>query len=240
MVSNRFMWFYLLYLQKRPKCSTSCPRRSSYAPPDSFSFFSTAGQTVMLSQPTVVQLQAPGVLPSPQPVLAVAGATTQLPNHVVNVVPAPVANSPANGKLSVTKPVLQSTMKNVGSDVSFEVECFFKCLILKMRTKKGHYFCFLKFVILCQMCWNCTSNLWWKIKVRLILLESKWKGFKKSKVVWLREVCIPSSSLIPSFETFHRNTSDCHPQLNHKILVFYRILSCFLIEMFLAMPQISL
>ena len=93
----------------------------------------------MLSQPTVVQLQAPGVLPSPQPVLAVAGATTQLPNHVVNVVPAPVANSPANGKLSVTKPVLQSTMKNVGSDVSFEVECFFKCLILKMRTKMLFY-----------------------------------------------------------------------------------------------------
>lgn len=117
--------FYLLYLQKRPKCSTACLCCSSYAPSDCFSFFSTAGQTVVLSQPTVVQLQAPGVLPSPQPVLAVAGATTQLPNHVVNVVPAPVANSPANGKLSVTKPVLQSTMKNVGSDVSFEVECFF-------------------------------------------------------------------------------------------------------------------
>ena len=94
-------------------------------PSDFSSFFSTAGQTVVLSQPTVVQLQAPGVLPSPQPVLAVAGGTTQLPNHVVNVVPAPVANSPANGKLSVAKPVLQSAMKNVGSDVSFEVECFF-------------------------------------------------------------------------------------------------------------------
>lgn len=80
---------------------------------------------MVLSQPAVVQLQAPGVLPSSQPVLAVAGGTTQLPNHVVNVVPAPVANSPANGKLSVTKPVLQSTMKSAGSDVSFEVECFF-------------------------------------------------------------------------------------------------------------------
>uniref|UniRef100_A0A8C2NCC8 BZIP domain-containing protein n=1 Tax=Capra hircus TaxID=9925 RepID=A0A8C2NCC8_CAPHI len=78
----------------------------------------TKGQTVVLSQPTVVQLQAPGVLPSPQPVLAVAGGTTQLPNHVVNVVPAPVANSPANGKLSVAKPVLQSAMKNVGSDIA--------------------------------------------------------------------------------------------------------------------------
>ena len=80
---------------------------------------------MVLSQPTVVQLQAPRVLPSPQPVLAVAGGTPQLPNHVVNVVPAPVANSPANGTLSVAKPVLQSAMKNVGSDVSFEVECFF-------------------------------------------------------------------------------------------------------------------
>ncbi|XP_033711839.1 cyclic AMP-dependent transcription factor ATF-6 alpha isoform X5 [Tursiops truncatus] len=78
----------------------------------------TKGQTVVLSQPTMVQLQAPGVLSPPQPVLAVAGATTQLPNHVVNVVPAPVANSPVNGKLSVTKPVLQSTMRSVGSDIA--------------------------------------------------------------------------------------------------------------------------
>uniref|UniRef100_A0A8D1NCQ9 BZIP domain-containing protein n=2 Tax=Sus scrofa TaxID=9823 RepID=A0A8D1NCQ9_PIG len=78
----------------------------------------TKGQTVVLSQPTMVQLQAPGVLPSPQPVLAVTGGATQLPNHVVNVVPAPVANSPVNGKLSVTKPVLQSTMRSVGSDIA--------------------------------------------------------------------------------------------------------------------------
>ena len=73
---------------------------------------------MVLSQPTVVQLQAPGVLPSPQPVRAVAGGTTQLPNHVVNVVPAPVANSPASGKLSLTKPVLQSTTKNMGSNIA--------------------------------------------------------------------------------------------------------------------------
>uniref|UniRef100_A0A8C6AUS9 Activating transcription factor 6 n=2 Tax=Monodon monoceros TaxID=40151 RepID=A0A8C6AUS9_MONMO len=78
----------------------------------------TKGQTVVLSQPTMVQLQAPGVLSPPQPVLAVTGATTHLPNHVVNVVPAPVANSPVNGKLSVTKPVLQSTMRSVGSDIA--------------------------------------------------------------------------------------------------------------------------
>ncbi|XP_006887498.1 PREDICTED: cyclic AMP-dependent transcription factor ATF-6 alpha-like [Elephantulus edwardii] len=78
----------------------------------------TKGQTVLLSQP-MVQLQAPGVLPSPQPVLAVAGGATQLPNHVVNVVPAaPVSNTPVNGKLPVTKPVLQSTMRSVGSDIA--------------------------------------------------------------------------------------------------------------------------
>ncbi|XP_036128961.1 cyclic AMP-dependent transcription factor ATF-6 alpha isoform X1 [Molossus molossus] len=78
----------------------------------------TKGQTVVLSQPAVVQLQAPGVLPSSQPVLAVAGGATQLPNHVVSVVPAPLASSPANGKLSVAKPVLQSTVRSVGSDIA--------------------------------------------------------------------------------------------------------------------------
>ncbi|XP_006873497.1 PREDICTED: cyclic AMP-dependent transcription factor ATF-6 alpha [Chrysochloris asiatica] len=78
----------------------------------------TKGQTVLLSQPTMVQLQSPGVLPSPQPVLAVSGATTQLPNHMVNVVPAPVAHTSVNGKLAVTKPVLQSTMRSMGSDIA--------------------------------------------------------------------------------------------------------------------------
>ncbi|XP_040859201.1 cyclic AMP-dependent transcription factor ATF-6 alpha [Ochotona curzoniae] len=78
----------------------------------------TKGQTVLLSQPAVVQLQAPGVLPSAQPVLAVTGGATQLPNHVVNVVPAPVVNSSVNGKLSVTKPVLQTTARSMGSDIA--------------------------------------------------------------------------------------------------------------------------
>lgn len=78
----------------------------------------TKGQTVLLSQPTVVQLQAPGVLPSAQPVLAVPGGATQLPNHVVNVVPAPVVNSPVSGKLSMPKPVLQSTTRSLGSDIA--------------------------------------------------------------------------------------------------------------------------
>lgn len=76
------------------------------------------GQTVVLSQPALVQLQAPGVLPSPQPVLAVSGGATPLPNHVVSVVPASVASSPVNGKLSVAKPALQSTVRTVGSDIA--------------------------------------------------------------------------------------------------------------------------
>ena len=80
--------------------------------------FSNPGQTVLLSQPTVVQLQTPGVLSSAQPVLAVTGGATQLPNHVVNVVAAPVVNSPVHGRPSVTKPVLQSATRSVGSDVS--------------------------------------------------------------------------------------------------------------------------
>ncbi|KAM5293776.1 cyclic AMP-dependent transcription factor ATF-6 alpha [Glossophaga mutica] len=78
----------------------------------------TKGQTVVLSQPAVVQLQAPGVLPSPQPVLAVTRGAPQLPSHVVSVVPAPVASSPGNGKLSVAKPVLQSAGRSVGSDIA--------------------------------------------------------------------------------------------------------------------------
>lgn len=89
----------------------------------------------MLSQPAVVQLQAPGVLPSSAPVLAVAGGASQLPNHMVNVVPAPVANSPANGKLSVTKPVLQSSMRSVGSDVSVETSCFIIPVSKKKKKK---------------------------------------------------------------------------------------------------------
>lgn len=78
----------------------------------------TKGQTVLLSQPTVVQLQAPGVLPSAQPVLAVTGGATQLPNHVVNVVPAPVVSSPGNGKLSVPNPALQGATRSMGSDIA--------------------------------------------------------------------------------------------------------------------------
>lgn len=87
--------------------------------------FSPPGQTVVLSQPALVQLQASGVLPSPQPVLAVSGGATPLPNHVVSVVPTPVASSPINGKLSVAKAALQSAVRSVGSEVSFDTSCFF-------------------------------------------------------------------------------------------------------------------
>lgn len=73
--------------------------------------------TVMLSQPTVVQLQTPGPLPCPQPVLAVTGGS-QLPNHVVNVVPAPVASNPTSGKFSVAKPILQSPARSMGSEIA--------------------------------------------------------------------------------------------------------------------------
>ncbi|XP_068950744.1 cyclic AMP-dependent transcription factor ATF-6 alpha isoform X2 [Petaurus breviceps papuanus] len=76
------------------------------------------GQPVVLSQPTMVQLQAPGILPSAQPVITVTRGTTQLPNHVVNVLPTPVGNSPVTGKLSVAKPILQTTTRGVGSDVT--------------------------------------------------------------------------------------------------------------------------
>ncbi|XP_020844291.1 cyclic AMP-dependent transcription factor ATF-6 alpha isoform X1 [Phascolarctos cinereus] len=76
------------------------------------------GQPVVLSQPTVVQLQAPGILPSAQPVIAVTRGTTQLPNQVVNVLPTPVGNNPVTGKLSVAKPILQTTTRGVGSDVT--------------------------------------------------------------------------------------------------------------------------
>nr|KAF6396166.1 activating transcription factor 6 [Rousettus aegyptiacus] len=72
------------------------------------------GPTVLLSQPAVVQLQAPGVLPCPQPVLAVAAG--QLPNHTVNVVPAPAASSAVTGKLAMTRPALQSAVRSAGTD----------------------------------------------------------------------------------------------------------------------------
>jgi cyclic AMP-dependent transcription factor ATF-6 alpha len=87
----------------------------------------------------VVQLQAPAVLPSAQPILTVAGGATQIPNHVVNVVPAPVVNSPGNGKLSVAKPVLQNTTRSVGSDVSLKLSTFLVLDFEKNKIKQNPF-----------------------------------------------------------------------------------------------------
>lgn len=78
------------------------------------------GQSVVLPQPTVVQLQASGVLPASQPVIAVTGGTTQLHNHThtVNALPPAAGNGSPSGKIAVTKPLLQSTTPTVGLDVS--------------------------------------------------------------------------------------------------------------------------
>ncbi|KFQ18843.1 Cyclic AMP-dependent transcription factor ATF-6 alpha, partial [Merops nubicus] len=76
------------------------------------------GQSVVLPQPTVVQLQASGVLPASQPVIAVTGGNTPLHNHTVNTLPSAAGNAPTSGKIPVTKPLLQSTTPAVGLDVN--------------------------------------------------------------------------------------------------------------------------
>ncbi|NXI49302.1 ATF6A factor, partial [Chloroceryle aenea] len=76
------------------------------------------GQSVVLPQPTVVQLQASGVLPASQPVIAVTGGTTPLHNHTVNALPSAAGNGSTSGKIPVTKPLLQSTTPAVGLDVN--------------------------------------------------------------------------------------------------------------------------
>ncbi|NWV67201.1 ATF6A factor, partial [Malurus elegans] len=76
------------------------------------------GQSVVLPQPAVVQLQASGVLPASQPVIAVTGGATPLQNHTVNALPPAAANGSTNSKILVTKPLLQSTTPAVGLDVN--------------------------------------------------------------------------------------------------------------------------
>ncbi|NXC42028.1 ATF6A factor, partial [Penelope pileata] len=76
------------------------------------------GQSVVLPQPTVVQLQTSGVLPASQPVIAVTGGTTQLHNHTVNALPPTAGNGSTSGKISVTKPLLQSTAQAMGLDIN--------------------------------------------------------------------------------------------------------------------------
>ncbi|XP_030311300.1 cyclic AMP-dependent transcription factor ATF-6 alpha isoform X3 [Calypte anna] len=74
------------------------------------------GQSVVLPQPTVVQLQASGVLPASQPLIAVTGGTPQLHNHPVNPLPPAAGNGSTNGKIPVAKPLLQSTSPAMGLD----------------------------------------------------------------------------------------------------------------------------
>ncbi|NWW80777.1 ATF6A factor, partial [Climacteris rufus] len=76
------------------------------------------GPSVVLPQPAVVQLQASGVLPASQPVIAVTGGATALQNHTVNTLPPAAGNGSASGKILVTKPLLQSTTPAMGLDVN--------------------------------------------------------------------------------------------------------------------------
>ncbi|NWV56060.1 ATF6A factor, partial [Daphoenositta chrysoptera] len=76
------------------------------------------GQSVVLPQPAVVQLQASGVLPASQPVIAVTGGATPLQNHTVNALPPAAGNGSASGKIPVTKPLLQSSTPAMGLDVN--------------------------------------------------------------------------------------------------------------------------
>ncbi|NWU88780.1 ATF6A factor, partial [Upupa epops] len=76
------------------------------------------GQSVVLPQPTVVQLQGSGVLPASQPVIAVSGGTTPLHNHTMNTLPTAAGNGSTGGKIPATKPLLQSGTPAVGLDVN--------------------------------------------------------------------------------------------------------------------------
>ncbi|XP_065529944.1 cyclic AMP-dependent transcription factor ATF-6 alpha isoform X2 [Lathamus discolor] len=76
------------------------------------------GQSVVLPQPTVAQLQASGVLPASQPVIAVTGGTISLHKHTVNALPSAAGNGSTTGKITVTKPLLQSTTPAMGLDVN--------------------------------------------------------------------------------------------------------------------------
>ncbi|KAL8178091.1 UNVERIFIED_CONTAM: hypothetical protein K2H54_029262 [Gekko kuhli] len=76
------------------------------------------GQPVVLSQPTVVQLQAPSILPATNPVIAVTGGVTSLPGHSVSVLPRTVGNSLAPGNPAEAKPAIRATAQNTSTDVN--------------------------------------------------------------------------------------------------------------------------
>ncbi|NXU41119.1 ATF6A factor, partial [Drymodes brunneopygia] len=76
------------------------------------------GQSVVLPQPAVVQLQASGVLPASQPVIAVTGGAPALQSHTVNVLPPAAGNGSGSAKIPVSKPLLQSSAPATGLDVN--------------------------------------------------------------------------------------------------------------------------
>ncbi|KAM4895993.1 cyclic AMP-dependent transcription factor ATF-6 alpha isoform 2-T2 [Sylvia borin] len=76
------------------------------------------GPSVVLPQPAVVQLQASGVLPASQPVIAVTGGAPALQNHTLNALSPAAGNGSSSGKIPVTKPLLQSSTSAVGLDVN--------------------------------------------------------------------------------------------------------------------------
>ncbi|XP_041334864.1 cyclic AMP-dependent transcription factor ATF-6 alpha isoform X2 [Pyrgilauda ruficollis] len=76
------------------------------------------GPSVVLPQPAVVQLQASGVLPASQPVIAVTGGAPALQNHTVKALSPAAGNTSSNGKIPVAKPLLQSSSPAMGLDVN--------------------------------------------------------------------------------------------------------------------------
>ncbi|NWH98889.1 ATF6A factor, partial [Tichodroma muraria] len=76
------------------------------------------GPSVVLPQPTVVQLQASGVLPASQPVIAVTGGGPALQNHAVKALSPAAGNVSSSGKILVTKPLLHGSAPAVGLDVN--------------------------------------------------------------------------------------------------------------------------
>ncbi|NWT58550.1 ATF6A factor, partial [Erythrocercus mccallii] len=76
------------------------------------------GPSVVLPQPAVVQLQASGVLPASQPVIAVTGGAPAVQNHMVNALSPAAGNGSSSSKIPVTKPLLQSSAPAMGLDVN--------------------------------------------------------------------------------------------------------------------------
>ncbi|KAJ6654660.1 hypothetical protein lerEdw1_006682 [Lerista edwardsae] len=76
------------------------------------------GQPPMLSQSAVLQLQTPGILPAPSPVIAVTGGLTPLPGHTVSVLPRTIGKSLANGNVAEVKPVVHPTAPDTSMDTN--------------------------------------------------------------------------------------------------------------------------